>query len=1007
MRFFYALIFTLASSMAVFGANPTLQSFENPDFIVDTNSPPLNGPTNVIHTALQAHAPSTPGDQYYLTINGTNISAGFLNPTPTFVPYRGATNFLDSQIAQQDPVTVKIGTNFTFATTGVGRLTIEQPNASSGSIVLYDYAGPSQQTIYPNGLGLVPTHNGYYTVTSENTFLNGIKFLFRTEQPYMMVSSNRNVVIGKNDVTSANRTTNYLYIPFGNGTPIGTPVLEGSHPAMYWDSSGDLLYIWSPPTGWHIIGTNIFFGTNNFAINPTDGAVSYRVNATTLGDSPFRVQSTERLGFNSATIPWLWQSGNDSLAIGNRAMEVNINTTDSVAVGGRAMGNSADTADYNVAVGESAGRYLQGINSVLIGRHNNPGLGSMTNSYNTFIGADIGVFLADIVSDATTNSTSIGYRALNHSTNTVNLGNEYINDLWVGTNHVSFSGGVPTALNWTNDLTLGAFRPVDLTLPIMATNKMYLSAGKTNDLFTVARNLYYYSPDESSLVLSNATTSMSVGISGGNARISSLIGLTQLGDAVTQTKKLVSSTDGVDDIGQNGNLGSYHDLYIKGKAHVTDQEDGAGNYSKMDVSTSGGIGIFDYRSAGTGTVFSKFSFRSNGVEVGTFPGSGGAVSYAQVTNALALTGSTTTYLRSDGTQATPPGGGGGGNMTNSGPSVAGMIATATDTTGTQWTATNGVPSLEAGTLNVTGTMQVAITNQVLATDGSGNVVGESRLWTNLPSLTDMEGGTVYGSGYLNPQSIRVQIAENYLTNFFGEPSISLSIGNASADPMVMAQNGANVFNIGYHSGEGMTVTNVYDVYNIGDANSRTLSLFKSDDVYTFGDNNANNVYGTNVVDIFGIGYGNLTGAKLDGPFDIYALGNQCFVNAKLTNCNNLYAIGQRAGYAMTLTSCTDIYSIGLYANQSLTGTGLSHMFALGSNAVCTNSNDFVIGDSAYNYFFPGASAQFDNAVKVGTSTTWKLGAIKTCSAVTIVLTNYIEVVINGTTNAIPLITVTP
>lgn len=110
---------------------------------------------------------------------------------------------------------------------------------------------------------------------------------------------------------------------------------------------------------------------------------------------------------------------------------------------------------------------------------------------------------------------------------------------------------------------------------------------------------------------------------------------------------------------------------------------------------------------------------------------------------------------------------------------------------------------------------------------------------------------------------------------------------------------------------------------------------------------------------------------------------------------------------MTLTSCTDIYSIGLYANQSLTGTGLSHMFALGSNAVCTNSNDFVIGDSAYNYFFPGASAQFDNAVKVGTSTTWKLGAIKTCSAVTIVLTNYIEVVINGTTNAIPLITVTP
>lgn len=38
---------------------------------------------------------------------------------------------------------------------------------------------------------------------------------------------------------------------------------------------------------------------------------------------------------------------------------------------------------------------------------------------------------------------------------------------------------------------------------------------------------------------------------------------------------------------------------------------------------------------------------------------------------------------------------------------------------------------------------------------------------------------------------------------------------------------------------------------------------------------------------------------------------------------------------------------------------------------------------------------------------WALGAVKTCSATTIVLTNYIEVVIDGVTNAIPIVTITP
>lgn len=156
------------------------------------------------------------------------------------------------------------------------------------------------------------------------------------------------------------------------------------------------------------------------------------------------------------------------------------------------------------------------------------------------------------------------------------------------------------------------------------------------------------------------------------------------------------------------------------------------------------------------------------------------VTYAVITNVMGFTGSTTTYLRSDGTQATPAGTGsyavtnyfitpstgitvatnvtgtnvtwtlsstvvGGGNMTNSGASVIGMVPVATDTTGTQWTPTNSI-SLDdviAGTLSLSN----MLANVVPVFDANTNMVPSS-MTTNVLDLLYSQSGNITNWGKL-------------------------------------------------------------------------------------------------------------------------------------------------------------------------------------------------------------------------------------------------------------------
>lgn len=85
-------------------------------------------------------------------------------------------------------------------------------------------------------------------------------------------------------------------------------------------------------------------------------------------------------------------------------------------------------------------------------------------------------------------------------------------------------------------------------------------------------------------------------------------------------------------------------------------------------------------------------------------------------------------------------------------------------------------------------------------------------------------------------------------------------------------------------------------------------------------------------------------------------------SAVLNGASEIYGFGYDHLHGAKLTNSTDVFAIGAGAATGLTGTGKNHIFVIGSGAKATNANDFVVGDTAYNYFFPGASMRIENVV---------------------------------------------
>lgn len=84
-----------------------------------------------------------------------------------------------------------------------------------------------------------------------------------------------------------------------------------------------------------------------------------------------------------------------------------------------------------------------------------------------------------------------------------------------------------------------------------------------------------------------------------------------------------------------------------------------------------------------------------------------------------------------------------------------------------------------------------------------------------------------------------------------------------------------------------------------------------------------------------------------------------------------------------------------------------------SNAAATNAYGILIENvttgTEQNYAIKTGlgKVEFGEAISAGFTNKWKFSAKKSCTGLTMVVTNYLEVVIDGVTNAIPLGTITP
>lgn len=119
---------------------------------------------------------------------------------------------------------------------------------------------------------------------------------------------------------------------------------------------------------------------------------------------------------------------------------------------------------------------------------------------------------------------------------------------------------------------------------------------------------------------------------------------------------------------------------------------------------------------------------------------------------------------------------------------------------------------------------------------------------------------------------------------------------------------------------------------------------------------------TNIMDFTLIGDDPLYGSTPQNSSDVIAIGDSPLNGAVVTNWNHAIVIGENPLSGSTLANGSGIIAIGKRAGYGKDYTGKSHMVMIGDNANSTNSNDFVFGDNAYNYFFPGASARFDGPV---------------------------------------------
>jgi|GEM_PF-6555116 len=176
-----------------------------------------------------------------------------------------------------------------------------------------------------------------------------------------------------------------------------------------------------------------------------------------------------------------------------------------------------------------------------------------------------------------------------------------------------------------------------------------------------------------------------------------------------------------------------------------------------------------------------------------------------------------------------------------------------------------------------------------------------------------------------------------------------------------------IFGVGYDAFGGQaTLDNSFYAFAYGKSSMTSAQVTNSESIFAYGHNALG---GATVVDssqIYAYGYSVLDSSSLVNAEKVFAFGKDTLAGSTINGAYGLYAFGDRAGQGSSLTNCDDFYAFGTAAGAGMVGE-FDNVFLIGSRAVATGNNQWVAGDAAYDYFFPGPSATF-NSVIHGTNT---------------------------------------
>lgn len=266
---------------------------------------------------------------------------------------------------------------------------------------------------------------------------------------------------------------------------------------------------------------------------------------------------------------------------------------------------------------------------------------------------------------------------------------------------------------------------------------------------------------------------------------------------------------------------------------------------------------------------------------------------------------------------------------------------------------------------------------------STNAAGGSAVWTNIASGLGNVGSFLTP---LDPNPSITWTTNHTGLNYRGNSLIFFAVSPMQSLSTLaqIASTNDDIFAIGggamNFDGIGGSITGSHDILALGDdvfgsatiINSLDLTAIADDAFYDAKIDTCNDLFAagnsvflsakiTNSANFFGAGHYVMAGSTIINSQDFLALGNKGLYSATTTNASDVTSIGFEAFSQAALTNSTGAMAIGYQAGKGDSGS-LNLAFALGPKAHVTNNYDFTFGFSSNNYFFPGASARFDNNV---------------------------------------------